>query len=66
MKDLDINIGLVKIPATNFAIATASYREVLSPTQDFAAAQYGWAQYSAGAVPLCIYVVGMGGGEGKP
>ena len=66
MKTLGITIGLVKIPVTDFARATAFYRDVLGLEEQFAVEQYGWAQYSTGPVSLCLYVVGMGGGNGKP
>ena len=62
----DFQIGLIKIPVTDFDKATAYYREVIGLEEEFAVAEYGWAQYKTGNLPLCLYVVGMGGGEGTP
>ena len=59
---MSYTLGLVKIPVSDFARATAFYRDVLGLTETFAAAEYGWAQYDAGPVPLCLYTVGLGGG----
>jgi len=66
MKDLGVSVGLVKVPVTAFERATQFYREVLGLEEEFAVQQYGWAQYKTGSMPLCLYVTGMGGGEGKP
>lgn len=66
MKDLGVSVGLVKVPVTAFARATQFYREVLGLEEEFAVEQYGWAQYKTASVPLCLYVTGMGGGDGKP
>lgn len=59
-------IGLVKIPVRDFERSRRFYREALGLTEEFAVEAYGWAQYACGAVPLCIYVAGMGGGAGEP
>lgn len=59
-------VGLVKIPVTDFAASTRYYREVLGLEEEFAVAAYGWAQYKTANLPLCLYVVGQGGGDGKP
>jgi len=59
-------VGLVKIPVTDLAKASAFYREALGLKEEFAAVEYGWAQYGTGAVPLCLYVPGKGGGSGVP
>ena len=66
MKELDTRVSLVKIPVSDFPAATAFYREVLGLHEDFAVEEYGWAQYRAGDIPLCLYVPGMGGGAGVP
>ena len=66
MQDLSIRISLVKIPVTDFAAATAFYREVLGFEEEFAVEAYGWAQYRVGELPLCLYQTGMGGGSGEP
>jgi len=31
-------------------------------SEDFVMAEYGWAQFSAGNLPVALYVPGMGGG----
>ena len=59
-------LSLVKIPVTDFARSCAWYREVLGLGEDFAVDEFGWAQYDVGSVPLCLYQVGMGGGDGLP
>ena len=66
MKNLHPAINLVKIPVTDFAKARAFYADLPGLEEEFAVAEYGWAQYKAGEIPICLYVVGMGGGEGKP
>ena len=60
------SVGLVKIPVNDFAAATQYYRDVIGLEEEFAVEAYGWAQYKVTPVPLCLYVVGMGGGEGVP
>ncbi|MGE0434697.1 MAG: VOC family protein [Planctomycetota bacterium] len=59
-------VGFIKIPVRDFAAACAFYRDTLGLTEDFAVAEFGWAQYATGSVPICIYVAGKGGGEGTP
>jgi catechol 2,3-dioxygenase-like lactoylglutathione lyase family enzyme len=66
MKTLGISLGFVKIPVTDFAKSTAFYRDILGLEEQFAAIEYGWAQYDAGNANICLYQVGMGGGSGKP
>lgn len=66
MKGLNVSVSLVKVPVTDFAKACTFYREVLGLEEEFAVAEYGWAQYKTGGVPLCLYEVGKGGGDGKP
>ncbi len=66
MKSLNPAIQLIKIPVTDFARARAFYRDTLGLEEEFAVEAYGWAQYKTGSLPLCIYAVGMGGGDGKP
>ena len=61
-----IKIGLVKIPVTDFLEATHYYREVIGLEEEFAVPAYGWAQYKTDNLPLCLYEVGKGGGEGTP
>ena len=62
----NFEIGLVKIPVTDFAAATKYYREVVGLEEEFAVEAYGWAQYKTGNLPLCLYVTGQGGGDGTP
>ncbi len=62
----NFTIGLVKIPVTDFEAATHYYREVIGLEEEFAVDAYGWAQYKTSNLPLCLYVVGKGGGDGKP
>lgn len=59
-------LRLVKVPVTDVAKSAAFYRDALGLTEDFTAPEYGWAQYATGAVPLCLYVPGKGGGNGVP
>jgi predicted enzyme related to lactoylglutathione lyase len=66
MKDLHPAVALIKIPVTSFPKSCAFYRDILGLEEEFAVEEYGWAQFKAGGIPLCLYVVGMGGGEGKP
>jgi AraC-like DNA-binding protein/catechol 2,3-dioxygenase-like lactoylglutathione lyase family enzyme len=66
MASFNPTISLVKIPVTDFKRARVFYRDHLGLVEDFAVEEYGWARYQAGAVPLCLYVIGMGGGDGKP
>jgi AraC-like DNA-binding protein/predicted enzyme related to lactoylglutathione lyase len=66
MKDLHPAVNLIKIPVTDFARARGFYRDVLGLEEEYAVDEYGWAQYAAGDLPICLYVVGMGGGDGKP
>ena len=66
MKNFNPSVQLIKIPITDFDRARTFYRDVLGLEEEFAVEQYGWAQYKAGGIPLCLYVVGKGGGEGKP
>ncbi len=60
------SVLLVKIPVTDVARAAAFYREGLRLKEEFAAPEYGWAQFATGGVPLCLYVPGKGGGVGVP
>ncbi|MCB9895959.1 MAG: VOC family protein [Planctomycetes bacterium] len=61
-----VEVGFIKIPVSDFAKACAFYRDSLGLMEDFAVAEFGWAQYSSGSVPICLYKEGMGGGDGKP
>ena len=66
MQRFQPSVALVKVPVTDFARGRAFYTEVLGLEEEFAEAAYGWAQYRCGEIPLCLYVVGMGGGDGVP
>ena len=60
------SLQFIKVPVTDLAAARVFYRDILGLPEDFAVEDYGWAQYDLGPVPLCLYVSGMGGGEGTP
>jgi AraC-like DNA-binding protein/catechol 2,3-dioxygenase-like lactoylglutathione lyase family enzyme len=66
MKDMNSTINLVKVPVTDFERSQKFYRDVLGLEEEFAVGQYGWAQYKTGAIPLCLYIVAMGGGDATP
>jgi predicted enzyme related to lactoylglutathione lyase len=66
MNNLHPALNLLKIPVTDFKRACAFYRDILGLEEEFAVEEYGWAQYKLGEIPLCLYVAGMGGGDGKP
>jgi catechol 2,3-dioxygenase-like lactoylglutathione lyase family enzyme len=65
-RTMDYDLSLVKLPVRDVERAAAFYRDVLGMTPSFVAAEYGWAQFTAGSVPLALYVPGMGGGDGEP
>ena len=58
-------LSLLKIPVTDIAHGAEFYRDVLKFKLEFAAEQYGWAQFSAGDLAPGLYKPGMGGGDGK-
>ncbi|MEM8783792.1 MAG: VOC family protein [Planctomycetota bacterium] len=64
MSESDYQLVLLKIPVSDVDRAAAFYRDALGFEERFVAAEYGWAQLQAGAVPLGLYKPGMGGGEG--
>ncbi len=66
MHEQHMAIGLVKIPVTDFARATTWYRDTIGLEENFAVEEYGWAQYATDNLPLCLYEVGKGGGDGQP
>jgi len=66
MKSLNPAVSLIKIPVSDFNRARGFYRDVLGLEEEFAVEEYGWAQYKAGELPICLYVVGKGGGDGTP
>lgn len=61
---MSIRLQMVKIPVTSIDSVLPFYRDVLELREDFAMAEYGWAQLSAGDLPIALYVPGMGGGTG--
>jgi len=63
---MDYELSLLKVPVRDVERAAAFYRDVLGMREAFVAAEYGWAQFGAGSVPLALYVPGMGGGDGEP
>jgi catechol 2,3-dioxygenase-like lactoylglutathione lyase family enzyme len=58
-------LSLLKIPVSNITRSAAFYRDALGFEQQFAAEEYGWAQFQSGPLPLALYKPGMGGGDGK-
>jgi predicted enzyme related to lactoylglutathione lyase len=65
MSNSGYQLSLLKIPVSDIAQGADFYRDVLKFKQEFVAEQYGWAQFSAGDLPLALYKPGMGGGNGK-
>ncbi len=59
MKTLGVSFGHVRIPVADLARSATFYRDVLGLAEDFAVEQYGWAQYDAGGVAVCLFVVGQ-------
>ena len=60
------SVGFVKIPVSDFERSRSFYRDTLGLEEAFAVAEFGWAQYETGTVPICLYVPGAGGGSRKP
>ncbi len=60
-----LDVKMVKIPVSDIEKAVPFYRDVLGLQEDFVVAEYGWAQFSAGNLPVALYVPGMGGGDGE-
>jgi catechol 2,3-dioxygenase-like lactoylglutathione lyase family enzyme len=65
MSDTGYQLSLLKIPVSQITRSADFYREALGLEQQFAAEEYGWAQFQAGDLPLALYKPGMGGGDGK-
>ena len=61
---LTYKLGLLKVPVTDVEASAAFYRDVLGFELHFAVGEYGWAQLSAGDLPLALYEPGKGGGDG--
>ncbi len=59
-------VCLIKIPVRDFNRARAFYRDELGIPEEFAVEAYGWATFKLANVPLGLYVVGKGGGDGNP
>lgn len=59
-------LALLKIPVSDVARALPFYRDALGFSEVFVVAEYGWAQLTAGDLPLALYVPGMGGGDRAP
>src|SRR5258708_21837332 len=53
-------LALIKIPVSDIQRSAAFYRQTLGFEQEFVAAEYGWAQFKAGELPLALYKPGMG------
>ncbi|MEQ8671900.1 MAG: VOC family protein [Aggregatilineales bacterium] len=60
----NLNVQMVKISVSDIERAVPFYRDVLGLNEDFVMAEYGWAQFSAGNLPVALYVPGKGGGNG--
>jgi catechol 2,3-dioxygenase-like lactoylglutathione lyase family enzyme len=65
MNDPGYELSLLKIPVSEITRSAAFYRDALGFEQQFAAEEYGWAQFQAGDLPLALYKPGLGGGDGK-
>lgn len=63
---IDMIVQMVKIPVADIERAALFYRDVLGLEEDFIVVAYGWAQFSAGNLPVALYVPGKGGGTGTP
>lgn len=61
----EIVVQMVKMPVSDIDKAVAFYRDILGLSEDFVVAEYGWAQLSAGNLPIALYVPGMGGGKAE-
>jgi len=59
-------VTLIKLPVANIGPAIVFYRDVLGLSLNFAAEEYGWAQFDTRPVPLALYVPAEGVGLGKP
>lgn len=59
-----LTVQMVKIPVSDIEVAVPFYRDVLGLKEEFVMAEYGWAQFSVGQMPIALYVPGMGGGNG--
>ena len=60
MSDTGYQLALLKIPVTEITRSAAFYREALGFEQQFAAEEYGWAQFAAGDLAVALYKPGMG------
>ena len=58
-------LSLLKIPVSNLETAAQFYEHDLGLTLEFLVEEYGWAQFSAGTLPLALYLPGKGGGDGQ-
>ncbi len=61
-----ISVQMVKIPVDDVGVSVPFYRDVIGLSEDFVMAEYGWAQLSAGNLPIALYQPNKGGGQGKP
>lgn len=59
-----VALSMIKIPVTDIARSIAFYRDVLGLPEEFSVPEYGWAQFHLGDLPFCLYIAGMGGGQG--
>ncbi len=59
---MNYQLSLLKIPVSDIPTAAAFYVDELGFTEQFVAAEYGWAQLATGDLSLALYVPGQGGG----
>lgn len=61
----DYQIQILKVPVSDIDRAVQFYSDHLRLELQFAAAEYGWAQFSADDLSLALYKPDMGGGNGQ-
>ena len=65
MTETTISICLLKVPVSDLDASVAFYTNLFGIEPDFAVTEYGWAQFTVGALPFCLYQEGKGGGRGQ-
>ena len=66
MPDRSFELSLLKIPVLDITVSAPFYRDGLGLEEQFVAAEYGWAQFQAGDLPIALYKPGIGGGNRTP
>jgi len=64
--DRSFELSLLKIPVLDITVSAPFYRDGLGLEEQFVAAEYGWAQFQAGDLPIALYKPGIGGGNRTP